>query len=105
MIIRLGSRTVKISTFMLAAGLIASSPFTTARPVSAATRQEVGIATSATLLRMNDVNLDERMSNVSELGAQWVRVDFSWRAIQPDNAQDYVWDDYDRLVFLDCFED
>src|SRR6185503_2844258 len=28
----------------------------------------------------------------------WIRVDFSWRAIQPDNPRDYDWELYDRLV-------
>ncbi len=98
MVIKFGSRTVKISTYMLAAGLIASFPFTTASPAAAETRNEIGVATSATLLRMNDNDLDQRLNNIRQLGAEWIRVDFSWRAIQPDDPQDYKWDEYDRLV-------
>ncbi len=70
----------------------------TALPVQAATRYEVGMATSATLLRMNDADLDKRLTNISKLGISWIRVDFSWRLIQPNSPNKYDWKLYDRLV-------
>jgi hypothetical protein len=67
-------------------------------PVQAATRYEVGVATSATLLRMNDADLHERLNDIRQLGAHWIRVDFSWRVIQPESSREYDWALYDRLV-------
>lgn len=98
MIVLTHINTVKILGYVLAIGAVIVLPFATAPPASAATRHEVGIATSATLLRMNDAELSERMSEIRQLGAIWIRVDFSWRAIQPDNPRDYEWEEYDRLV-------
>lgn len=71
--------------------------FLTGMP-AAATRYEAGIATGATLLRMKDADLNDRLGVISRLGAKWIRVDFSWRLIQPNNGQDYDWKEYDRLV-------
>ena len=84
----------RMGAFLFATSLMVC----TALPVQAATRYEVGIATSATLLRMKDADLHERLNNIRQLGANWIRVDFSWRVIQPDNAHDYEWELYDRLV-------
>lgn len=64
----------------------------------AATRYETGISTNATLLWMNDKDLDARLRDIQNLGATWIRVDFSWSAIQPDNKNDYDWAKYDRVV-------
>jgi len=64
----------------------------------AATRREIGISTGATLLRMKDRDLDKRLTDIERLGATWIRVDFNWPAIQPDNARTYHWSMYDRLV-------
>jgi len=64
----------------------------------AATTREIGIATGATLLRMNDAQLDRRMRDIKNLGARWVRVDFNWPAIQPYNGYMYHWGMYDRVV-------
>lgn len=90
-------KTTKLDKFVLIS-LILLLAFAFVQPVQAATRYEVGIATSATLLRMKDADLDERLNNIKQLGANWIRVDFSWRVIQPDNPRDYHWEEYDRLV-------
>jgi polysaccharide biosynthesis protein PslG len=66
--------------------------------VSAATRKEVGMSTSATLLRMKPADLIKRLDDMKQLGVTWIRVDFSWSAIQPDNSHDYQWDMYDMVV-------
>jgi len=66
--------------------------------VSAATKNEIGISMSATLFRMNDKDLDKRLTDVEHLGATWIRMDFSWPAIQPDNPEVYHWMMYDRAV-------
>lgn len=89
-------RTKRLSAFLFIA--TAALSVCAGQPAQAATRYEVGIATSATLLRMNDTELNKRLNNIRELGANWIRVDFSWRVIQPNNPNKYDWELYDRLV-------
>lgn len=67
-------------------------------PVKAAAASEVGISTSATLLRMSDKDLNERLIDIQHMGVTWIRVDFSWPAIQPNSADVYHWSMYDRVV-------
>ncbi len=64
----------------------------------ASNRYEVGISTSASLLWMNDRDLDTRLKDIKNLGATWIRIDFSWAAIQPHTAREYSWEKYDRVV-------
>lgn len=68
------------------------------QPVRAATHYETGISTNASLLRMNDDDLNDRLNDIQNLGASWIRVDFSWPIIQPNNSNDFDWTLYDRLV-------
>jgi hypothetical protein len=70
----------------------------TGGPAHAATRYEAGIATSATLLWMSDAKLAKRLDDIKTLGATWIRVDFTWPAIQPDNPREYHWQLYDHVV-------
>lgn len=67
-------------------------------PVSAATRHEAGISTSGSLVGLPHDQLNQRLADIKELGAVWIRVDFSWPVIQPDNAQGYEWSPYDYLI-------
>jgi len=60
--------------------------------------QTVGIATSGTLLWMNDQALDARMRDMQNLGATWIRVEFNWTMIQPTSPSAYSWSLYDRVV-------
>lgn len=66
--------------------------------VSATTLREAGITTGSTLLWMDETQLAYRMQDVRALGAKWIRVDFNWSTIQPDNYNDYEWGPYDRVV-------
>jgi polysaccharide biosynthesis protein PslG len=84
---------IRVIPFLLVVALLVP-----ALPTGAAKRFEVGIATSGTLLRMNDHDLSARLSDIRSMGATWIRVDFSWPAIQPDQASEYHWGMYDRLV-------
>lgn len=67
-------------------------------PALAATRFEVGISTSASLLNMDQHKLNTRLADMHDLGAKWVRVDFSWPIIQPDSPDHYKWKQYDAIV-------
>jgi hypothetical protein len=67
-------------------------------PAYASTRYESGISTNATLLWMNDRNLNARLGDIKSLNVTWIRVDFSWPAIQAHNQNEYRWEKYDRVV-------
>jgi len=91
-------RTTKTSKSLAMLGLLLFCSLTMPISASAATRYETGISTSATLLWMNDADLNARLSDIKDLGTTWIRVDFSWADIQSDNSQEYHWDMYDRVV-------
>ena len=88
---------LKIGRSLVGIGLLLFGMFADI-PAQAATRYEVGIATAATLLRMSDATLNSRLNDIHNLGTTWIRVDFSWPVIQPDNSGVYHWSMYDRVV-------
>jgi hypothetical protein len=47
---------------------------------------------------MKDKDLDSRLTDMERMGVTWLRVDFSWPAIQPHDRNVYHWKMYDRLV-------
>lgn len=61
-------------------------------------KHSYGIAAGGSLGDLNDTQLDQRMADIAATGAKWVRFDFNWTLIQPDNASQYKWDQYDALV-------
>ena len=73
-----------------AAGAIVPSP--------AELKYSYGIAAGGSLPEVTDAQLDARMKAIAASGAKWVRFDFKWSEIQPDNAKSYKWDVYDKLV-------
>lgn len=87
-----------IFTFLLSLFLAACLTLFLVFPVRAATRYETGISTSASLTWVNDDTLNQRLDDIKSMGATWVRVDFRWPVIQPDNADDYRWRQYDKVV-------
>jgi len=59
---------------------------------------QAGISTGATLLRMDNAQLNARMNDIESMGATWIRMDFSWPEIQPTGPNVYHWAMYDRIV-------
>ncbi|MEU6774070.1 cellulase family glycosylhydrolase [Streptomyces sp. NPDC046759] len=57
-----------------------------------------GLSFGDTLTWMTDGQRSEAMNDAKELGVRWLRVDLSWRNIQPDSADQYAWDRFDRVV-------
>lgn len=57
-----------------------------------------GIAAGGSLPDLGDTDLNARMAGIATTGAKWVRFDFKWSLIQPDNATDYQWSTYDKIV-------
>jgi hypothetical protein len=67
------------------------------QPVKATTTP-LGIAAGSSLTSLSQTDLDARLQAISNLGAKWIRFDFDWSLIQPNNASSYNWTAYDRLV-------
>lgn len=57
-----------------------------------------GIAAGSSLTSLSNAALDQRMKLISSTGAKWIRYDFDWSLIQPDNARSYNWSRYDAIV-------
>lgn len=60
--------------------------------------QETGIATGTSLLWTEKSELATRLDDIENIGATWVRVEFRWPDIQPDNTSEYNWQEYDRVI-------
>ncbi|GAB2862169.1 hypothetical protein GCM10027074_31850 [Streptomyces deserti] len=70
-------------------------------PASAATRGRdlgFGLSFGDTLTWMTDAERATAMADARELGVRWLRVDLSWRNIQPDSPDQYLWERFDRVV-------
>jgi hypothetical protein len=58
----------------------------------------LGIAAGGSLPELSPQALNTRMAGIAASGATWVRFDFDWSQIQPDNATAYNWAPYDSIV-------
>lgn len=67
-------------------------------PASAATRYETGVSVSGSIVGMGRSTLQSRLDDIKQMGATWIRVDFSWPTIQPFGPGHYDWRGYDYLV-------
>jgi hypothetical protein len=79
-------------------GLILSVSFSSTVSAVATPKEETGMSTGTTLIWVSSAELDARLADIKASGAEWVRIDFSWQAIQPDGYNDYRWEQYDRVV-------
>jgi polysaccharide biosynthesis protein PslG len=57
-----------------------------------------GIAAGSGLTDDSPAVLNQRLTTMENLGVGWVRFDFDWSKIQPDNAISYDWSATDRVV-------
>lgn len=72
-------------------------------PTTADTRPRIrplgfGLSYGDALTWMPDEQLDRAMADARELGVTWLRVDLSWKNIQPDAPYQYLWERFDRVV-------
>ncbi|MFC8449250.1 cellulase family glycosylhydrolase [Kitasatospora sp. NPDC057223] len=58
----------------------------------------IGIAYGDTLTWKSDKDLAIGLDDAANSGAKWVRVDLSWKNIQPENSKHYEWQRFDRVV-------
>jgi hypothetical protein len=60
--------------------------------------QALGIAAGSSLTSLSTSALADRIQAIANSGASWIRFDFDWSIIQPDNQQSYQWGIYDNIV-------
>jgi hypothetical protein len=57
-----------------------------------------GMSLGTTLLGLSPSQLSAELDDLEALHIGWVRMDFDWSIIQPQNNITYNWNDYDRVV-------
>jgi len=57
-----------------------------------------GIAAGSSLTSADSPTINTKLDGMVALGIKWVRVDFDWSAIQPDNESSFDWSQYDTIV-------
>ncbi len=60
--------------------------------------QALGIAAGSSLPSLSPEQLTARLNGMQTAGARWIRLDFDWSLIQPDNSRTYDWSKYDALM-------
>ncbi len=58
----------------------------------------VGIAYGNTLISMDDPTLAATLDDAEELGISAVRTDLDWGDVQPNSADEFLWDRFDRVA-------
>jgi hypothetical protein len=86
-------KTARVTVIIITLLILVNMPL-----ARAATGIDAGMATGGTLLWMDDNQLNYRMNDMNNLGIKWIRVDFDWSQIQPDNSRSYKWSPYDKVV-------
>ena len=56
-----------------------------------------GVAEAPGLLSLDDAALDQQLGAIQSAGATWIRFDFLWPSIEPQDGQ-WNWHTYDRVV-------
>ncbi|MFI7401657.1 cellulase family glycosylhydrolase [Streptomyces sp. NPDC049541] len=81
-------------------GALATAPGSDASAADGGRERELrfGLSFGDTLTWMTDAELAKAMDDAEELGVRWLRVDLSWRTIQPDSPSQYLWERFDRVV-------
>lgn len=57
-----------------------------------------GIAAGSSLTNADSQTINTRLDGMAALGVKWIRLDFDWSVIQPDNSQTFDWSQYDTIV-------
>ncbi len=86
-----GKRTVTLLPFL---HHVAVEP----QPAVDLSAKGLGIAAGSSLPSLSDSQLAARLDGIQKTGARWVRLDFDWSTVQPDNSESFDWASYDRIV-------
>ncbi|HWZ65826.1 MAG TPA: cellulase family glycosylhydrolase [Patescibacteria group bacterium] len=57
-----------------------------------------GIAAGSSLTHVDSQTMLEQLDGIAALGVQWVRLDFDWSIVQPDDSHTFDWSHYDKIV-------
>jgi polysaccharide biosynthesis protein PslG len=81
-----------------AVGQIVAKPHVKKSVLPVAQPASYGVAFGDTLRGLSDVELNKQMADIAAIGFRWLRTDFDWWALQPENASKWDWAQYDRVV-------
>jgi hypothetical protein len=59
-----------------------------------------GIAAGSSLTTLSDKDLDAQLSGIKSLGVSWIRLDFDWSQVQPNDKSSYDWAKLDHVADL-----
>ncbi|WP_153275322.1 beta-galactosidase [Rhodococcus sp. P1Y] len=91
---RLRTRLVSVAA---AVGIAAGSVVAGAAPAAAAPGSGFGFAAGGTLLTLPQGDLDRELDAAANLGAEWLRVEVSWRNVEPQLGV-LDWSNVDRVI-------
>jgi hypothetical protein len=57
-----------------------------------------GVALGDTLIDMSSDHLNNELTNISDIGVKWIRIDMSWADVQPDGPTQFDWTKLDAIV-------
>ncbi len=57
-----------------------------------------GAALGSSVLALSSAAQDAQLDKMVAIGIQWVRIDFEWKNVQPQNSTQYNWFDIDQFV-------
>lgn len=57
-----------------------------------------GTALGSSILSLSSAAQDAQLDKIVAIGIQWVRFDFEWKNVQPNNNGQYNWTDIDKFV-------
>jgi hypothetical protein len=57
-----------------------------------------GIAAGSSLTHLDSQAMSKQLDGIAALGVQWVRLDFDWSIVQPDDSRTFDWSHYDQIV-------
>ena len=62
------------------------------------TGHSYGIAAGSRLSALSSADLNTELNDIAAMGVTWLRFDIEWQNVQPDNATQQNWSDYDRVI-------
>jgi polysaccharide biosynthesis protein PslG len=69
-------------------------------PPSVGLDYRFGIAAGETLSVLSEADLARRLDYLRDVGVGWIRADLAWSSVQPNSADEYHWENFDRVVRL-----
>lgn len=80
------------------AGDTSQNPPVITGDVAAPIHNGYGIAAGSSLTGADSATINTKLDGMVALGVKWVRLDFDWSVIQPNNSHSFNWSQYDTIV-------